>query len=191
MATMISTSDLSRGMILELDGNLYTILEYQGFKTGKGNSEARMRVRIRDIRSGFTQDRTFRTDERVPKASVESRPSQFLYNDGDLFHFMDTETYEQKLISRDALGPVAKYLTDGLAVEVLVHNEQPISVQLPINIDLDIADTDPGFKGDTAQADTKKATTTTGLLVDVPLFLNVGDTIRVDTRTGTYVARVS
>ena len=190
MATMVSMSDLSRGMILEVDGNLVTILEYQNFKTGKGNSEARMRMKLRDIRTGYTQDRTFRTDERVAKAAVENRSTQFTYNDGELYHFMDMETYDEKVVSRETLGEAAKYLTDGMELEMLVHNEEPVSVQLPITVDLLIADTDPGFKGDTATAGTKKATTETGLLVDVPMFLNPGDHIRVDTRSGAYVSRV-
>ena len=190
MGTMVSMSELSRGMILEMDGSLRMILSYQNFKTGKGNSEARMRVKLRDIRTGFTQDHTFRTDERVAKAAVENRSAQFTYNEGNLYHFMDMESYEEKIVPGETLGDSIKYLKDGMDLEMLVHNEEPVSVQLPITVELRIADTDPGFKGDTATAGTKKATTETGLLVEVPMFLSPGDVIRVDTRSGEYVSRV-
>ncbi|MEE9284442.1 MAG: elongation factor P [Dehalococcoidia bacterium] len=190
MAIMVPTSDLSRGMILEIGGSLHTVLEHQRFLAGKGNSEARVRVKMRDVKSGYTQEKVFRTDERVPKANVDSRAFQFLYNDGDLFHFMDGHTYEEKIIARDALGAAPDYLTDGLSVQMLVYKDEPVSVELPITVDLRIAETDPGYKGDTAQGGTKKATTETGLKVDVPLFLNTGDVIKVDTRRGEYLSRV-
>lgn len=189
MATMISMSDLSRGIILELDDSLWVILNYQNFKTGKGNSEARMRIKLRDIRTGYTQDRTFRTDERVTKAAVENRQGQFLYNDSDLYHFTDMETYEEKILSGETLGDTKHYLLDGMDVELVMYKEQPLSVELPIIVQLRITETEPGFKGDTATAGTKKAITETGLSVDVPMFLNNGDFIKVDTRTGDYVSR--
>ena len=190
MPTMVPTSDLSRGMVLEMGGSLHTVLEHQRFLAGKGNSEARVRVKLRDVKSGNTQEKVFRTDERVPKADVDSRTFQFLYNDGDLFHFMDGDTYEEKVLSRDALGDATDYLTDGLSVQVMVHNEQPVAVELPTTVDLRIEETDPGYKGDTAQGGSKQATMETGLQVDVPLFLNTGDVIKVDTRSGEYLSRV-
>ena len=156
MATMISMSELSRGTVLELDGSLFVILSYQGFKTGKGNSEARMRMKLRDVRTGYTQDRTFRTDERVARAMVENRASQFLYSDGDLFHFMDMETYEGKVVGREVLGDSAKYLIDGMEIELVVYKDEALSVQLPITVELRIAETEPGFKGNTATAGSKK-----------------------------------
>ena len=191
MATMVPTSELSRGMVLEMDGNLHTVLEYARFLAGKGNSEARMRVKIRALKTGYTQEKVFRTDERVPKAAVDSRTFQYLYNDGDLYHFMDQETYEEKLMARDTLGDAANYLTDGLEVEMMVYQEEPVSAQLPTSVELLIKDTDPGYKGDTATGGTKKAVLETGLTVNVPLFLNPGDKIKVDTRTADYIERVS
>ncbi len=191
MATMVPTSELSRGMVLEMDGNLHTVLEYARFLAGKGNSEARMRVKIRDLKTGYTQEKVFRTDERVPKASVDSRTFQYLYNDGDIYHFMDQETYEEKLMARETLGDAANFLTDGLEVEMLVFREEPVSAQLPTSVELVIKDTDPGYKGDTATGGTKKAVLETGLSVNVPLFLNPGDTIKVDTRTSDYIERVT
>ncbi len=191
MATMVPTSELNRGMVLEMEGGLHTVLEYARFLAGKGNSEARMRVKIRDIKTGYTQEKVFRTDERVPKAAVDSRTFQYLYNDGDLFHFMDQETYDEKLMSRDALGDAANYLTDGLEVEMLVFQDEPVSAQLPTAVQLRIDETDPGYKGDTATGGAKKAVLETGLAVNVPLFLNTGDTIKVDTRTAEYIERVS
>lgn len=191
MATMVPTSELNRGMVLEMEGGLHTVLEYARFLAGKGNSEARMRVKIRDIKTGYTQEKVFRTDERVPKAAVDSRTFQYLYNDGDLFHFMDQETYDEKLMSRDALGDAANFLTDGLEVEMLVFQDEPVSAQLPTAVELRIDETDPGYKGDTATGGAKKAVLETGLAVNVPLFLNTGDTIKVDTRTAEYIERVS
>ena len=189
MATMIPTSEVSKGTILEIGGSLHTVLERERFLAGKGNSEARIRVKIRDVKTGYTQEKVFRTDERVPKASVDNRSFQFTYRDGDLFHFMDGDTYEDKIVSADTLGGVVDYLTDGMTLEMLVFEEEPISAELPVSVDLRITETDPGFKGDTAQGGTKKATTETGLVVDVPLFMNTGDVIKVDTRTGGYGGR--
>lgn len=190
MASMVPTLDVSRGMILEIDGSLHAVLEHQRFLAGKGNSEARVRLKIRDVRSGRTQEKVFSTDDRVAKADVEVRAFQFLYNDGDLFHFMDSQTFEEKLIARGSLGQAGYYLTDGLPVELLMYRDEPLTVQLPITVDLRIKTTEPGFKGDTATGANKKAITETGLEVTVPLFLNSGDVIKVDTRTGEYLSRV-
>ncbi|MBF8299242.1 MAG: efp, partial [Dehalococcoidia bacterium] len=165
MANMVSMSEISRGMILEIEGSLWTILEYQGFKAGKGNSEARMRMKLRDIRTGNTRDIVYRTDDKVARADVENRSAQYTYNDGDLYHFMDLETYDEKIISGVTLGETAKYLVDGMQVELLLHGESPLSLQLPVTVDLKIVRTDPGYKGDTASAATKKAVTHTGLTI--------------------------
>ena len=190
MANMISMSEISRGMILEIDGALWTLLEYNGFKAGKGNSEARMRMKIRDVRTGATRDLVYRTDDKVAKANVENRTAQFTYNDGDLYHFMDMVTYDEKLMTSKTLGETAKYLTDGMEVELLLHGDEPLSVQVPNAVELVVALTDPGYKGDTATASMKKATMATGLVIDVPMFVNEGDKVKIDTRTGLYVARV-
>jgi elongation factor P len=190
MPTNIPALDVSRGTILQIDGGLWTVLDYQGFKAGKGNSEARVRMKLRDVRTGNTRDIVYRTDDKVARADVENRSAQYTYNDGDLFHFMDLETYDEKIMHRDILGDTAKYLVDGIGVELLLHGEQPLSVQLPVTVDMKITRADPGFKGDTAGAATKKATTHTGLTIDVPMFVNEGDVIKIDTRSGLYVNRV-
>ncbi len=190
MANMIPMSEISRGIVLEIDGALWTVLEYQGFKAGKGNSEARMRMKIRDVRTGQTQEKVYRTDDKVAKALVETRDGQYTYNDGDLYHFTDMETYDEKMVSEKVLGDTAKFLTDGLEVQLLIYRDEVLSVQLPITVDLTIAHTEPGFKGDTASAANKKATTDTGLVIDVPMFLNIGDTVRIDTRNNSYITRV-
>ncbi len=191
MATMVPTSELSKGTILEMDGGLFAVLEYERFKAGKGNSEARVRVKMREVKTGFTQEKVWRTDDRIPRASVSSSQFQFTYNDGDLYHFMDNGTYEEKIVQKPILGDAAPYLTAGLVVDMLVYQDEPISISLPTNVDLKIVDTEPGFKGDTAAAGTKRATMDTGLVVDVPLFLAIGETIKVDTRTGGYISRVA
>ncbi|MBM4405837.1 MAG: elongation factor P [Chloroflexi bacterium] len=190
MATMIPALEISRGTILEIDGQLFTILEYQQYKAGKGNSEARMRMKLRNVATGATTEKVYRTDDKVPKAVVESRAGTFLYADGDMYHFMDGETYEEKAIPSELLGESVKFLQDGMPVEMVVYKERPISVTLPITVDLKIVEAEPGFKGDTAAGGGKKAKTATGLTVDVPLFVNVGDTVKVDTRTGTYISRI-
>ena len=191
MANMISMSEISRGMILEIDGALWTLLEYQGFKAGKGNSEARMRMKLRDVRTGNTRELVYRTDDKVARAAVENRPAQYTYNDGDLYHFMDMESFDEKIMARQTLGDTAKYLTDGMEVELLLLRDEPLSVQVPNAVDLKVTQTDPGYKGDTATAGTKKATTNTGLVIDIPMFVNEGDTVRIDTRTGLYVSRIN
>jgi len=178
MATNISPLDAGRGTILEIDGGLWTVLDYQGFKAGKGNSEARVRMKLRDVRTGNTRDIVYRTDDKVARADVENRTAQFTYNDGDLYHFMDAETYDEKIMSRNALGDTARYLVDG------------IPVQLPVTVEMKVTRAEPGFKGDTAGAATKKAVTHTGLTIDVPMFINEGDTVKVDTRSGLYVSRI-
>lgn len=191
MATMVPTSELSKGTILEMDGGLFAVLEYERFKAGKGNSEARVRVKMRDVKTGFTQEKVWRTDDRIPKAAVESDEFQFLYNDGDLYHFMDNGTFEEKVVQKKVIADAAPYLTGGLVVDMLVFQGNPISISLPTSVDLKIATTEPGYKGDTATSGTKKATMETGLTVDVPLFLNSGDTVKVDTRSGGYVSRIA
>ena len=190
MATMISMSELSRGTVLELDGSLFVILSYQGFKTGKGNSEARMRMKLRDVRTGYTQDRTFRTDERVARAMVENRASQFLYSDGEAFHFMDTVTFEQIYITSDMLGDRVNYLLPDGVISVEFFEGEPVGIELPQTVDLTVAETTPTIKGATASAQVKPATLETGLVVQVPPFVVAGDKIRVNTETGEYQARV-
>ncbi len=189
MGSMVSTSDLSKGMVLELDGKLVELMEFQHFKLGKGNSEARVRLKLRDVRTGSQSEKILHSGDRIAKANVDSRPSTYLYNDGDMYYFMDAETFEQKALSKDSVGDAAYYLTDGITVELFTYKDTPINVHLPTTVNLKIKEAAPGFKGDTAQSGTKPAKTDTGLSVDVPLFINEGDTITVDTRNGSYAGR--
>ncbi|MSQ34135.1 MAG: elongation factor P [Dehalococcoidia bacterium] len=188
---MISTGEMKKGQTIELEGKLYTVVEYTLFKLGKGNSEARIRMKFRNVRSGEVIERSFHTDLRLPRANLERRTAQFLYSDGDLFHFMDSQSFEQFPLERLTLGDAVNYLSEGLSLQLVVHKEQPIGVELPINVDIKIAETGPAYRGDTASGGNKPATMVTGLVVQVPMFLDTGDTVRVDTRTGGYVERVS
>lgn len=189
---MISTGDLKKGQTVELDGKLYAVVEYTLFKLGKGNSEARIRIKFRDILSGNVMERSYHTDARLPRANLERRSAQFLYADGDLFYFMDSQSFEQFPLERRALGEAVNFMSEGLSLQVMFHNnDKPIGVELPINVDMKIAETGPAYRGDTASAGTKPATMETGVVIQVPMFLDTGDMIRVDTRTGGYVERVT
>ena len=187
---MINVNDLKKGIVLELDKNLYQVIDYQLFKLGKGNSEARIRVKLRDLRSGANTERVFQTSDRVPRAMVERRAAQFSYLDGEMYYFMDSESFEQVGFSKDTISDSVPYLKDGMGVVLVVHGEKPIGLELPITVDLKVVDTSPGYKGDTATNVMKAATTETGLVVQVPLFIHEGVTIRLDTRTGNYLERV-
>ncbi len=185
---MISTSDLRKGVAIELDGDLWQILDYHHIKMGRGS--AQVRITLRNIKRGQTIERSFQAGTKWPRASMEKRPVQFLYRDGDDFHFMDTDTYDQFQLSADQLGDATQYLKDGMMLDRTSYQGETIGVELPITVDLGVTATEPGFAGDTAQGARKPATTETGLVVSVPLFVNEGDTIRVDTRTGEYLTRV-
>ncbi len=185
---MISTSDLRKGVAIELDGDLWQILDYHHIKMGRGS--AQVRITLRNIKRGQTIERSFQAGTKWPRASMEKRPVQFLYRDGDDFHFMDTDTYDQFQLSADQLGDATQYLKDGMTLDRTSYQGETIGVELPITVDLGVTATEPGFAGDTAQGARKPATTETGLVVSVPLFVNEGDTIRVDTRTGEYLTRV-
>jgi elongation factor P len=178
---MIPVSDLRKGVTFEQDGDLYKVLEYQHYKPGRGN--AIIRTKLRNLRTGATIERTFTSGDRVQKV-------QYLYNDGELYHFMDIETYEQPVLSADLLGDAVKYLVDGLVVDLVSYESEPIDVELPITVDLEVTATEAAIRGDTATGATKDAVTAPGLVVKVPLFVETGDTIRVDTRTGEYLTRV-
>jgi elongation factor P len=185
---MISTGDLKKGVAIELDGELWQILDYHHIKMGRGS--AQVRIKLRTIRRGQTVERTFQAGEKWPRASMEKRPVQFLYSDGDDFHFMELENYEQFALRREQLGDAADYLKDGLQVDRTSYQGETIGIELPISIELAVVATEPGFAGDTATGARKAATLETGLVVQVPLFVNEGDVIRVDTRTGEYQTRV-
>jgi elongation factor P len=185
---MIDVNDLMKGVTFELDGELYRVLEYHHIKMGRGN--ATIRVKLRNLRSGSTLEKSFVSGDRVQDTRLEKRAVQFLYADGDLYHFMDTETYEQPVLSRDILGDRAAYLTDGLTMSILSYDGEPIDVEFPTTVDLEVVYAEPGFAGDTAQGATKEVRVANGLKVQTPLFVQTGDTIRIDTRDGSYVTRV-
>jgi len=185
---MISTGDLKKGISIEMDGQLFTIVEWQHIKMGRGG--AIVRIKLRNLRSGSIIDRTFDAGERFQRAYLDRHTVQYSYADGDIYYFMDNETYEMIQLTEKQLGDAKNYLLDGMQLEVAYYNDEPISVDLPITVDLTVTYTEPGFKGDTATGGTKPATVETGLTVQVPLFVSTGDKIRVKTDTGTYVERV-
>jgi elongation factor P len=185
---VISTGELRKGVAIELDGELWQVLDYHHIKMGRGS--AQVRIKLKNIKRGQTVERTFQAGEKWPRAFLDKRQVQFLYRDGDSFHFMDTESYEQFEMSAVQLDDAARYLTDGMMLDRTTYEGETIGVELPINVDLRVAETDPGFAGDTQSGARKPATTETGLVLQVPLFVNTGDVIRVDTRTGEYQTRV-
>ncbi len=184
---MIPTSQFRNGLKVELDGEPFVIVEFQHVKPGKGG--AFVRTRLKSLKSGLVQDRTFRSGEKLQRPDLEERKMQFLYQDDGQWHFMDTATYEQIFLTADHLGDEKNYLQENVVISALFHKGQPIGVQLPIFVDLTITKTDPGFRGDTATGTTKPATLETGFVVQVPLFLNEGERVRIDTRTGEYNER--
>lgn len=186
---MISTGDLKKGITLELDGTLYTVLDFQHIKIGRGS--AQVRLKLRDVRAGHTIERTVQAGEKFSRARVERQPAQYLYVDGDLHYFMNTETFEQVALNGDKLGDALQFLRENATCEVLVYGEEPIGVELPAAVSLQVADTDPWVKGDTAQGGTKPARLETGLVVQVPLFISTGDMLKIDTRSGEYLERAS
>jgi elongation factor P len=185
---MISTGELKKGVAIELDGELWQILDYHHIKMGRGS--AQVRITLRNIKRGQTVERSFQAGTKWPRASMEKRPVQFLYRDGDDYHFMDTDTYDQFQLSADQLGEAAQYMKDGMTLDRTSYQGETIGVELPVTVDLVVQSTEPGFAGDTQTGARKPATTETGLVVTVPIFVEEGDTIRVDTRTGEYQTRV-
>ena len=185
---MISTGELKKGVAIELDGELWQILDYHHIKMGRGS--AQVRITLRNIKRGQTVERSFQAGTRWPRASMEKRPVQFLYRDDSDYHFMDTDTYDQFVLSAEQLGETAPYLKDGMTLDRTSYQGETIGVELPVTVDLKVVDTEPGFAGDTQSGARKPATTETGLIVQVPIFVGPGDTIRIDTRTGEYQTRV-
>lgn len=185
---MISSNDLRNGVTIVVDGNLWTVIEFLHVKPGKGS--AFVRTRLKNVKTGTTLERTFRAGEKLERATVDNRSMQMLYNDSDGFHFMDLETYENVTIQRDLIGGPADFLKDGMKVNVQVYDGNPIGVETQAHVELQVTETDPGFKGDTATGTTKPAKLETGTTVQVPLFINPGDTIRIDTRDRRYIGRV-
>jgi elongation factor P len=183
----ISTNDLKNGMALDLPEGLMTVVEFQHVKPGKGG--AFVRTRLKNYRTGAVLDRTFRADEKVPLAVIDKREMQFLYREGSDFVFMDNETYEQLHVSPDALGGAVNYLKEGNTAILPMYKDEVVGVDLPAAIELEVVETEPGIQGDRVSGARKPATLETGLVVQVPLFVNPGERIKVDTRSGEYLAR--
>ena len=186
---MIDSGELRKGITIELDGKLYQVVEYQHIKVGRGS--AQVRLKLRDIRSGHNIDRSFQASEKFARARLESRAMQYIYNDGNAYYFMDKETFEQMPIDSGQLGDILNYLKDGMSLEVSSYKGKLVGVELPITVELEVTETGPGFKGDTATAGNKPAKMETGITIQVPMFINNGDVIKVDTRTGVYLERIS
>jgi elongation factor P len=184
---MVSTNDMRPGQTLEIDGTLFTILEYQHVKPGKG--QAFVKTKLRNLNSGGVVERTFRADEKVTLAVLDKREMQYLYKEEAGLVFMDNETYEQVHVDPELLGDSVKFLKDGVTCVIPTHQGVPIGADLPVSLEFEITETEPGMKGDRVSGALKPATIETGAVVQVPLFFNVGDRIKVDTRTGEYSSR--
>ena len=185
---MINTGDIKRGVAVEVDGTLYQVVEVHHVKTKKS---AVYKVKLRDLRAGHIIERTFNAGEKLTAARVERRDMQYLYGDADALTFMNTQTYDQVAVPRGIAGDALSYIKEGDVIAVVTHGEEAIGIELPASVALKIARSDPGVKGDTATGATKRATLETGLEVDVPLFINEGDTIKVSTSTGGYIERTA
>ena len=185
---MISAGDFKNGVTVEIDGNIYQILEFQHVKPGKG--AAFVRTKLKNIISGGVVEKTLRPTEKFPKAHIDRKDMQYLYRDGDLFNFMDVETYDQIALNEDVVGDSLKFVKENEVVKICSHNGNVFSVEPPLFVELAITETEPGFKGDTAQGATKPATVETGAIVMVPLFVEQGDVLKIDTRSGEYLSRV-
>ncbi len=181
---MIDAGELRKGAAIELDGNIYVVIEYQHIKMQQ--RQPVIKLRLRDARTGNVAERNLQSGDKVEPVFLEHRPAQYLYNDGEFYHFMDNESYEQFVLTAAQIGDGTGYLKEGMVLEILTSKGQMIAVEMPISVELQVADTDPGFKGDRATAGTKAARLETGATVQVPLFISTGDIIKVNTRTGEY-----
>lgn len=184
---MISTNDFKTGVTVEIEGDVYQIVDFQHVKPGKG--AAFVRAKIKNLRTGGVVERTFNAGEKLPKARIDRREMQYLYNDGTEFNFMDMESYDQMTLSRDELGDAIKYLKENMTIKLLMYQGKSMGVDLPNFVELEVTETEPGIKGDTASGGTKPATLETGYVVQVPFFINVGDVLQIDTRSGQYLKR--
>jgi len=185
---MYSTAEFKKGLKIELDGVPYVIVEFQHVKPGKGG--AFVRTKLKNLLAGRVLEQTFRSGERVKKPDLMEREMQYLYSEGDQYCMMDNETYEQIMLTPEQLGDARLWLTENLNVKILFFNRQPVAVEQPLFVELMVAQTEPGVRGDTATGGTKPATLESGAVIQVPLFINEGDRVKVDTRTGTYIERV-
>ena len=184
---MISAGDFRNGVTFELDGQVFQIIEFQHVKPGKG--AAFVRTKIKNVITGATVERSFNPTDKMPRAQINKRDMQYLYADGELYYFMDEETYEQTPLNKESLGDALKYVKENLVCKILFFKEKVIGIEPPTFVELEITETEPGFKGDTATGATKPAIVETGATIKVPLFVNQGDKIRIDTRTGEYMER--
>lgn len=184
---MISVNDFKTGLTIEVDNGIWTVLDFQHVKPGKG--AAFVRSKLRNLRTGAIQEKTFRGGEKVAKAHIDNRRMQYLYSSGDVHTFMDTETYEQLELQTAQIETELKYLLENMNVQVQMYESEILGVELPNTVELEVTETEPGIKGDTASGGTKPATLQTGLSVQVPFFVNEGDVLIIDTRTGAYVSR--
>ena len=186
---MIDAGELRKGVVIELDGEIYQILEYQHVKMQQ--RQPVVKLKLRGVRNGNFSERNFQSGDKVATVFLEHRPVQYLYSDGDLYYFMDNETYEQIVLTSTQIGDDANYLKEGLMLEILTCKGDTVAVELPASVELSVTETEPGFKGDRATAGTKAAKLETGVTIQVPLFINKGDIIKVHTRTGGYLEKVS
>ena len=185
---MISAGDFRNGVTLEIEGNIYQIIEFQHVKPGKG--AAFVRTKLKNIINGGVVEKTFRPTEKFPQARIDRVDMQYLYSDGDLYYFMNVETYDQIALNEEAIGDALKFVKENEMVKVCSHNGNVFAVEPPLFVELEVTETEPGFKGDTAQGASKPATVETGATVNVPLFVEIGDKIKIDTRTGEYLSHV-
>ena len=185
---MISAGDFRNGVTIEVEGNIYQIIEFQHVKPGKG--AAFVRTKLKNIINGGVVEKTFRPTEKCPQAHIDRKDMQYLYSDGDLFYFMDVDTYDQIALDQNSIGSALKFVKENEMVKVCSHKGSVFAVEPPLFVELQITETEPGFKGDTAQGATKPATVETGAVVNVPLFVEQDDVIKIDTRTGEYLSRV-
>jgi elongation factor P len=185
---MISAGEFRNGITIELDGDIFVINDFQHVKPGKG--AAFVRTTLRNLINGGIVERTFRPSEKMPRAHIDRKDMQYLYNDGQLYYFMDNETFEQSEINASDVGDTLKFVKENEMVKILSHNGSVFGIEPPIFAELEVTETEPGFKGDTATGATKPATVETGATVKVPLFINIGDKIKIDTRTNEYLGRV-
>ena len=185
---MVSAGDFRNGVTLEMDGNIYQIIEFQHVKPGKG--AAFVRTKLKNIINGGVVEKTFRPTEKFPTARIDRVEMQYLYNDGDLYYFMNTENYDQIALNNETIGDALKFVKENEMVKVCSHNGNVFAVEAPLFVELEVTETEPGFKGDTATGATKPATVETGAVVYVPLVVETGDKLKIDTRTGEYLSRV-
>ncbi|WP_155286710.1 elongation factor P [Lacticaseibacillus zhaodongensis] len=184
---MISVNDFKNGLTIEVDSDLWRIVEFQHVKPGKGS--AFVRSTLKNLRTGAVQEKTFRSTEKVEKAQIDTKSMQYLYADGDTYNFMDNETYEQIALSADQLGDTLKYLKENMMVQIMMHGNETLGIEVPKTVDLEVTDTEPGIRGNTSSGGSKPATLETGLVVQVPFFINKGDMLTINTSDGTYISR--